>query len=270
MDFINTTLRERNKLKRADKVLVDLGLFESRKKAQVAIEKGLVSFERDGKVVQIAKVSQEIEPQPEDQWKILANLELEYVSRSGAKLHEALAFWKISVSGQNVLDIGQSTGGFTECLLRHGASFVVGFDVGKDQLHARLKEHPQILSIEKINARNAAPSDVLETIQSAGVDLPFDLIVCDVSFISAQTVMTSQWELLKSGGQALVLFKPQYEVGRGLHGKKGTIPDEEGLRVLEKTVKTLSEQGTKVLGTLKSKVRGEDGNQEYFIYLQKT
>jgi 23S rRNA (cytidine1920-2'-O)/16S rRNA (cytidine1409-2'-O)-methyltransferase len=257
-------------VKRADKVLVELGLFESRKKAQVAVEKGLVSLIRNGETIPILKVSQEIEPQANDQWTIDANLELEYVSRSGAKLHEALEFWRISPKGCSVLDIGQSTGGFTECLLRHGAEFVVGLDVGKDQLHPRLREHPQVLSIEKINARNAIPDETLEAIQRAVDSLPFDMIVCDVSFISAQTVMLAQWDLLKAGGQALVLFKPQYEVGRGVHGKKGTIPDEEGLRVLEKTVKILSEQGKKVLGTLKAKVRGEDGNQEYFIYLQKS
>jgi 23S rRNA (cytidine1920-2'-O)/16S rRNA (cytidine1409-2'-O)-methyltransferase len=257
-------------VKRADKVLVELGLFESRKKAQVAIEKGLVSFVRGGETISILKVSQEIEPQSSDQWKIEANLELEYVSRSGAKLHEALEFWKISPKGLNILDIGQSTGGFTECLLRHGAEFVVGLDVGKDQLHPRLRDHPQILSIEKVNARNVIADELLASIQAAIASWPFDMIVCDVSFISAQTVLLAQWELLKSGGQALVLFKPQYEVGRGVHGKKGTIPDEEGLRVLEKTVKTLSEQGKKVHGTLKAKVRGEDGNQEYFIYLQKS
>jgi 23S rRNA (cytidine1920-2'-O)/16S rRNA (cytidine1409-2'-O)-methyltransferase len=257
-------------VKRADKVLVELGLFESRKKAQVAIEKGLVSFVRNGETIPILKVSQELEPQANDQWTIEANLELEYVSRSGAKLHEALEFWKISPKGFSVLDIGQSTGGFTECLLRHGAEFVVGLDVGKDQLHPRLREHPQVLSIEKINARNVIPDETLEAIQIAVESWPFDMIVCDVSFISAQTVMLAQWDLLKAGGQALVLFKPQYEVGRGVHGKKGTIPDEEGLRVLEKTVKILSEQGKKVRGTLKSKVRGEDGNQEYFIYLHKS
>ncbi len=256
-------------MKRADKVLLELGLFESRKKAQVAIEKGLVSFVRNGETISILKVSQEIEPQSSDQWKIEANLELEYVSRSGAKLHEALEFWKVSPKGLNILDIGQSTGGFTDCLLRHGAEFVVGLDVGKDQLHPRLREHPQILSIEKINARNVIGDETLDAIKVSMESWPFDMIVCDVSFISAQTVLLTQWELLKHGGQALVLFKPQYEVGRGVHGKKGTIPDEEGLRVLEKTVKTLSEQGKKVLGTLKSKVRGEDGNQEYFIYLQK-
>ena len=257
-------------MKRVDKVLVELGLFESRKKAQVAIEKGLVSFVRNGETISILKVSQEIESQPNDQWKIEANLELEYVSRSGAKLHEALEFWKISPKGLNILDIGQSTGGFTECLLRHGAGFVVGLDVGKDQLHLRLRDHPQILSIEKINARNLIAIELLASIQASMSSWPFDMIVCDVSFISAQMVLLAQWELLKPGGQALVLFKPQYEVGRGVHGKKGTIPDEEGLRVLEKTVKILSEQGKKVLGTLKSKVRGEDGNQEYFIYLQKS
>ncbi len=257
-------------MKRADKVLVELGLFESRKKAQVAIEKGLVSFVRNGETMSILKVSQELEPQANDQWKIEANLELEYVSRSGAKLHEALEFWKISPAGLNILDIGQSTGGFTECLLHHGAEFVVGLDVGKDQLHPRLRDHAQILSIEKINARNMIEGELLASIKAAMESWPFDMFVCDVSFISAQTVLLAQWELLKQGGQALVLFKPQYEVGRGVHGKKGTIPDEEGLRVLEKTVKILSEQGKKVQGTLKSKVRGEDGNQEYFIYLQKS
>ncbi len=266
---MNTTSRGPNNLQRADKLLVELGLFESRKKAQVAIEKGLVSFVRNGKIHAVTKTSQEIEPKDNDQWKILSNLELEYVSRSGAKLHEALEHWSVSVRGLKVLDIGQSTGGFTECLLRHGADFVVGLDVGREQLHHRLRGHPQILSIEKVNARDPLSESVLEQILTSGVDLPLDMIVCDVSFISAQTVLAAQWSHLKPGGQALVLFKPQYEVGRGVHGKKGTIPDAEGLRVLEKTVKILSEQGTNVIGTLKSKVRGEDGNQEYFVYLQK-
>jgi 23S rRNA (cytidine1920-2'-O)/16S rRNA (cytidine1409-2'-O)-methyltransferase len=256
-------------LKRVDKILVELGLFESRKKAQVAVEKGLVSLRRKDKTLLIEKTSQELEVLPDDEWQIVADLEFEYVSRSGAKLHEALAHWKISVQGKNILDLGQSTGGFTDCVLRHGANCVVGFDVGREQLHPRLREDARILCLEKINARYPAPTETREAIQSAGITEPFDMIVCDVSFISVLPVISAQWELLKNGGSALLLFKPQFEVGRGVHDKKGTVPDEEGLRVLEKTVKTLSEEEKKVLGTFKTGLRGEDGNQEYFIYLQK-
>ncbi len=256
-------------MRRADKVLLELRLFDSRKKAQVAIEKGLVFLKRGGRKIQITKVSQEVESLSPDDWEITEDLELKYVSRSGAKLHEALAFWNISVKDMQILDLGQSTGGFTECLLHHGASFVVGVDVGHAQLHPRVAGHPNILSLEKINARHPLPPETLKAVEQAGALLPFDMLVCDVSFISALFVVSAQWELLKTGGLTLILFKPQFEVGRGVHGKKGTVPDEEGLRVLEKTVKTLIDDGKKVLGTLKSNVRGEDGNQEYFIYLQK-
>lgn len=256
-------------MKRVDKILLEKKVFESRKKAQTAIEKGLVTLLRGTKKIKIEKPSQEIELLEQDTWLIDEDAEFRYVSRAGAKLERALEFWSIDVDQWSVLDVGQSTGGFTDCLLVKGARCVVGLDVGHAQLHERLKNNANVLSLEKINAKFALSEETLgRTVAFVG-SREFDGMVFDVSFISVVPIIRAQWSLLKPGGTALILFKPQFEIGRGHHDKKGFVNDEEGLRVLQKTVTTLTSFGMSIQGTCPSALRGEDGNQEYFIYLKK-
>lgn len=247
-------------MKRADKLLFDQGLFESRKKAQIAIENQRVWHVRKKQETPIEKPSQHVDWQDGDSWKILSDPELKYVSRAGAKLQAALDEWDFSVKDLVVLDVGLSTGGFSDCLLQNGAKFIVGVDVGQGQLHPRLKMNPKLLSLEKVNAKHPLLLDR---------QIEFDLMVFDVSFISVLPVLKAQAGLLKKGGRAIVLFKPQFEVGRGHHNKKGLVSDEEGLRVLQKTVTTMAEAGWEIQSTTPSVIRGEDGNQEYFIKMQK-
>lgn len=257
-------------MKRADVVLFEQGVFESRKKAQVAIQKGLVFLVSNSQEIKILKPSQEISFLPTDTWRVEADLEFQYVSRAGAKLHGALEEWKLSVQNLIVLDVGLSTGGFSDCLLQKGARRILGVDVGHSQLHPRLKNHPQLFSVEKWNAKHLLNSEVLSAFFGASTEPQlFDFMVVDVSFISMLSVVEAQWPLLKSGGWALILFKPQFEAGVHSLDKKGLVDDAEGLRVLQKTVTTLAGSGKTVLGSRPSALRGEDGNQEYFIYLQK-
>lgn len=255
---------------RVDLLLVEQQVFESRKKAQVAIEKGIVFRRRKDQSLQKINRSSEIVVWEEgDEWLVLEDLELKYVSRAGAKLHAALHNWKIDVVDKVVLDVGLSTGGFSDCLLQQGARLCVGIDVGQAQLHSRLKDEPRLISLEKWNAKNSLPDQLLAQWSGLMGQTFFDFIVVDVSFISVLSVFVVQSRLLTKGGGALLLFKPQFEVGAEHLGKKGIADETEGLRVLQKTVTTLESQGFSVQGTFASPVKGEDGNQEYFIYLQK-
>jgi 23S rRNA (cytidine1920-2'-O)/16S rRNA (cytidine1409-2'-O)-methyltransferase len=256
-------------MKRVDTLLFEQGFFESRKKAQVAISKGLVSLLRKNQKIKIEKSSQEMEVLPGDQWIIGEDLELTYVSRAGAKLHEALTRWQISVENKIVLDVGLSTGGFSDCLLQKGAKWICGVDVGHKQLHPRLQNHPQLLSIEKFNAKHILPQEILDLVEKFSGQTTFDLMVFDVSFISLEPVLKAQWPLLQPSGQVLALYKPQFEVGTAGLSKKGLAQQDEGLRVLQKTVKTLTSQGISVQDILPCSTRGEDGNQEYFLYIKK-
>jgi 23S rRNA (cytidine1920-2'-O)/16S rRNA (cytidine1409-2'-O)-methyltransferase len=246
---------------RIDKLLFTLGLFESRKKAQVAVQKGLVSLRRNGGVIKVKKVSEDFQEQAGDEWIIEPDDEFKYVSRSGQKLEGALKEFKKSVQGLVCLDIGISTGGFTDCLLNHGAAFVLGIDVGHDQLHPRLREQSRLRFFDKINAREPLNSEITSVLPG-----PLDLIVADVSFISVVKVITPQLPLLTADGEVLLLLKPQFEVGKGQLGKKGIVARPDGLIVLGKTVTLLESLGLHILGTSESILAGEDGNQEFFIY----
>jgi 23S rRNA (cytidine1920-2'-O)/16S rRNA (cytidine1409-2'-O)-methyltransferase len=241
---------------RADKLLHQLGLFESRKKAQVAIDKKLVALKRDNKIIPVKKSSDEIEPQPGDEWQITPDAEFKYVSRSGLKLEGALEYFKPPVAGAVCLDIGLSTGGFSQCLLQYGAAKVFGVDVGQNQLHPKLQTEKRLEYFDKINAR--------EKLQFP--EGTFDLIVADVSFISILKVLEPQLPLLKKGGKILALIKPQFEAGPGALDKKGVIGRDPGLLVMQKTVKSIESFGLQIFGTQASLLVGEDGNQEFFVY----
>jgi 23S rRNA (cytidine1920-2'-O)/16S rRNA (cytidine1409-2'-O)-methyltransferase len=251
---------------RADKLLHHQGVFESRKKAQVAIEKGLVVHERAGARRKIAKASELVEWRDGDRWDVDKHVEFEFVSRAGAKLLGALEHFKVDPKGKICLDIGLSTGGFADCLLEHGARWVVGVDVGTGQLHEKLQSEERLLAFDKINAREPLPESVMSRFQARTGAQKFDLMVFDVSFISVLKVLEPQRQLLSPQGEMLLLFKPQFEVGPKHIGKKGLVDPDEGLRVLEKTVKTIENLSLQVTGMAESILKGEDGNQEYFIH----
>jgi 23S rRNA (cytidine1920-2'-O)/16S rRNA (cytidine1409-2'-O)-methyltransferase len=234
--------------KRADLVLVERGLFESRARAQAAIDAGLVTA--NGKPV--AKASEniaadaELQAQPAHPW----------VSRGGVKLAGALEAYPIAIEDHVCLDVGASTGGFTEVLLAHGASLVFAIDVGRDQLHASLRGHPKIVSMEETDIRSLA-----------GKRLPArpDVVVIDASFISLKAVLPAALALAASPMHLLALIKPQFEAPRK-HSKRGIIKDEAVHRaVCDEIAAFAASLGCEDIEVFPSSIAGGDGNIEFFL-----
>lgn len=238
---------------RADALLVQQGFAPSRTAAQRLIEAGRVSF--DGTIV--LKPAQ---PIPDHATLMLAPAAHgEYVSRGGLKLAGALVLSRVEVRGRICLDIGQSTGGFTDCLLQHGAAHVLGIDVGHGQLHPSLAADPRVEMHEGINARH------LENSALAGRH--FDLIVADVSFISLTLILPQLPPLLTEGGDALLLVKPQFEVGPENVGKGGIVTDAALYpAVHEKLTRSCIEHHLAVVDWFDSPITGGDGNREFFLH----
>lgn len=231
---------------RADKIIVNRGLAESRHKAQALIMAGLVFSE--GR--RIEKPGQRIGVDE----KISIKKKMLYVSRGGLKLEEALDAFKISVKGKVAADLGASTGGFTDCLLQKGAKRVYAVDVDTRQLDWRLREDPRVILIEK-NARYLKKSDFRETL---------DIVTMDLSFISVLKVLPAVKEFL-GAGRFLSLLKPQFEVGKGEVGKKGIVRDPFlHQEVLWKIANEASRIGFKLRGLIETSVRGQKGNREFF------
>ena len=240
------------KLDRADKVLVALGHFESRSAAQAAIAAGRVRV--TGKV--LAKPSEKI---GFDQ-RIEAELAHPWVSRAGLKLAHGLDAFGVDVTGLHCLDIGASTGGFTEVLLSRGAASVVAVDVGRDQLHERLRDDARVASLEGTDARNLTRDMVGEPA----------ILVCDASFISLHKLLAVPLGLAAAGARLVTLFKPQFEVGREHVGKGGIVSDKAATARAESAfVAWLSEQGWRVEGQADSPITGGDGNAERLIWARK-
>jgi 23S rRNA (cytidine1920-2'-O)/16S rRNA (cytidine1409-2'-O)-methyltransferase len=210
-----------------------------------------------------------------------------FVSRGGLKLDGALAKVVLDVSGFHCLDVGQSTGGFTDCLLQRGAASVVGVDVGHSQLHPRLRDDPRVICIEGVNARElslehlpvgAAPprpwvTDGERSRQSRSYspDTLFDLIVADVSFISLTKVLPQWPALLREGGRVLSLVKPQFEVGAEKVGRGGIVRDASLFATVEKTISdACTDAKLNVLDYFESSITGSDGNHEFFVYAERT
>lgn len=184
-----------------------------------------------------------------------------YVGRGGVKLEGALREFAIDVEGRTCLDVGASTGGFTDCLLQHGARKVIALDVGHNQLDWRLRSDPRVEVREGINARYLTPADF---------DDQFDLVVLDVAFISATKVMPALAALLSETGQLITLIKPQFEVGRGEVGKGGIVREpEKHKRIIEEVNQVARELGFKVLRVIESPIRGADGNIEFLALYEK-
>jgi 23S rRNA (cytidine1920-2'-O)/16S rRNA (cytidine1409-2'-O)-methyltransferase len=237
--------------KRADLLLTERGLAESREQAQTMIMEGLV-FAPSGRVLKASSALAETTP-------LEVRGRLPYVSRGGLKLAHALDAFAVSVRGLVALDVGASTGGFTDCLLQRGASRVYAVDVGQGQLHQRLREDPRVTVMEKVNARHPFP--LPETA---------DLITTDVSFISLTLVLPPVITHLVAGQYVVALVKPQFEAEKGEVGRGGVIKDPQiHARVLGRMVSWAVAQGLRVRNLCASPILGDAGNREFFLLLQK-
>jgi 23S rRNA (cytidine1920-2'-O)/16S rRNA (cytidine1409-2'-O)-methyltransferase len=231
--------------KRLDVLLVERGLAESRAQAQALVMAGLVRG--------YAKAGQQVD----DSAELVVEQPPRYVSRGGDKLAHALHELGVDPAGRDALDVGASTGGFTDVLLQRGAARVIALDVGRGQLHERLRNDPRVTVLDRTNARDLT-------------ELPFppDLVTCDVSFISVRTVLPPALALARAGWEALVLVKPQFEAGREEVGKGGVIRDPE---VHRRVLREIAEAGlawpAQVVGVVDSGLPGPKGNREFFLHL---
>ncbi len=241
---------------RIDKLMVNLELAGSREKAQALVMAGVVLADEK----RIDKPSDKVEETAEIRIKGAAE-ELKYVSRGGLKLEAALRAFEIDPSGATCLDIGSSTGGFTDCLLQHGAARVVAIDVGTNQLDWKLRQDPRVEVRERTNARD------LKTDQ---FDMLFDIAVMDVSFISVKRIIPAIMPSLNARGRLVVLIKPQFEVGRGEVGKGGIVRDEEKHRRVVGEIDAFAEGlGLRVMGVIDSPILGAEGNKEFLALYEK-
>jgi len=241
-----------NKKERVDKLLVDRGLVLSRERARALILAGKVFVNN----IRVDKAGTKV---PADSSLKLKENDIPYVSRGGIKLAYALDEFKLEVTDKVVLDIGASTGGFTDCLLQRGARKVYAIDVGYGQLAPKLREDPRVVALDRRNIRYIAPEEIGEKT---------DLAVIDISFISLTKVLTKVIELIKEEACIVALIKPQFEVEKGEVGKGGIVKDPEKHRqVIEKIKGFASLHDLKVIGIIESPISGADGNKEFFIYL---
>jgi 23S rRNA (cytidine1920-2'-O)/16S rRNA (cytidine1409-2'-O)-methyltransferase len=235
---------------RLDQLLVARGLAESRAKAKAAIEAGGVTV--DGAPAKAAS-------QP-----VAENAVLEYaaahrwVGRGALKLDHALSLWPVAVEDRTVLDVGASTGGFTEVCLERGAARVYAVDVGSGQLHPRVAADPRVINLEHTDARDLTPALIPE---------PPQLIVCDASFIGLAKVLPAALALAAPGADLITLVKPQFEADRPGGGRKGVVKDPEAHRAAVATVSAwLEDQGWTVQATTESPITGGDGNVEFLLW----
>ena len=245
---------------RADQLLLDRGLAASRSQAQRLIASG-VEWRLGTKPWQrVSKNGDEL-PLP-CEVRLLDTAEARYVSRGGLKLEGALQSSGLTAQDLRCLDVGQSTGGFTDCLLQHGAAMVVGLDVGHGQLHPRLRDDARVVCVERINARELQADD--ERVPDAQEG--FDLVVGDLSFISLTLVLPALLPLLKKGGALLMLVKPQFELQPSDIGKGGLVKDEASYVQVEARLReACAALNLDVLGYWPSAIAGGDGNKEFWI-----
>jgi 23S rRNA (cytidine1920-2'-O)/16S rRNA (cytidine1409-2'-O)-methyltransferase len=236
---------------RADRLLFNRGLADSREQAQALIMEGVV-YTPSGRVLKSGST-------------LPADVELEvkgrlpFVSRGGVKLSHALDQFQLDVAGMTALDVGASTGGFTDCLLQRGAKRVYAIDVGHGQMDYRLRQDDRVIVIEKVNARH--PFEIAEQV---------DLMTMDVSFISISMVIPEAANHLKPGHYIVALVKPQFEAEKNQVGRGGVIKDPKvHASVLGKTVNWAVGQGLRVRDICRSPIQGDAGNREFFILLQK-
>ncbi|MDP2368522.1 TlyA family RNA methyltransferase [Rhodoferax sp.] len=274
---------------RADQLLLQRGLASSRSQAQRLISAGVQWREQTALPAsaykRIGKNSDEL---PEDaQIELLDSSEARYVSRGGLKLEGALLKSGLVVTGKTCLDLGQSTGGFTDCLLQHGATRVVGVDVGSGQLHPQLRQDARVLALEGVNARYldaenftatgadelSSEGDAADSVgdpQGLAPAVDFDLIVGDLAFISQTLVLPACVPFLRAGGAVLMLVKPQFELQPGQVGKGGIVRDDNLYAEVEQRIRgCYAELGLSVQGWYESPILGGDGNREFFVFAEK-
>jgi 23S rRNA (cytidine1920-2'-O)/16S rRNA (cytidine1409-2'-O)-methyltransferase len=241
------------KKSRLDNLLVTRGLFPSREQAQRAIMAGEIKV---GTRV-AAKASELLEPDA----AIAVESPPRYVGRGGVKLEGALDFFDVTPEGKVALDIGASTGGFTDCLLQRGARKVYAIDVGHDQLAWKIRNDPRVVVLEKLNARFLSRDHIPEVI---------DLCVIDVSFISLTLILPNAFDLITPNGVIIALIKPQFELERADVGRGGLVREPElHEKAKAKIADFVTQLGHKVTGMTPSAIKGTEGNQEFFVCLQK-
>jgi 23S rRNA (cytidine1920-2'-O)/16S rRNA (cytidine1409-2'-O)-methyltransferase len=234
--------------------MVQRGLAESREKAKATIMAGLVEvdkrpLDKPGHLISVSAAISLKEPFPP------------YVSRGGLKLEAALDQFAVDVKGKVLLDVGASTGGFTDCLLQRGAEKVIAVDVGYGQLHWKIRQDPRVIVLERTNIRHLKPEDVNEQIHGA---------VIDVSFISLRLVVPAVSELILRDAFIVALIKPQFEVDKGQVGKGGVVRDPSlHQQVLDRLSRFFEDIGWTVLGHIPSPLLGPKGNKEFFVFMRK-
>lgn len=249
-------------LERLDKLLVQQKLAETRTQAQKLIEAGCVEFEQAGRWLQASKPSLKIGS--DVPLRVGEHPDMRFASRAGLKLEAALQAGNIDAQGLQCLDVGQSTGGFTDCLLRSGAAHVVGVEVGHDQLNPALRADSRVTCLEGVNARYLSIEDFPPATPL------FDVVVMDVSFISQRLILPRLPALMADGAILVTLIKPQFEVGPKAIGKGGLVSDQKAVaKVLD-----VIEEEARALGLIKtlaidSPIKGGDGNQEYVWLMKK-
>lgn len=240
--------------KRLDCLLVERGLVPSREQAKIVIMEGKVYVDRQ-------KCDKPGTSFPEDASVEVRGETLAYVSRGGLKLEKALQSFPIDLNGRTAMDIGASTGGFTDCMLKNGAARVYAVDVGYGQLAWKLRTDQRVVNLERTNIRYLTREQVPEDV---------DFFSVDVAFISLRLVLPVAWSFLKTGGEAVCLIKPQFEAGREKVGKKGVVRDPAiHLEVIEHILAFAESVGFTLLGLTYSPVKGPEGNIEYLLYMRK-
>ena len=252
--MLNVQVRPQMKKKaRIDQTLVERGFFESREQAQRAIMAGEV------------RVGERVVEKPSEMIQIDATISVaespRFVGRGALKISGALDHFKIEVHDKVALDIGASTGGFTDCLLQRGAAKVFAVDVGRGQLAWKIRNDPRVVVLEKVNARFLSREEIPE---------PIDICVIDVSFISLTLILPRAFELITPDGVILALIKPQFELQRKDVGRGGIVREPElHEKAQQKIVNFVEESDYRVVGLVPSAITGTDGNQEFFICIRK-
>lgn len=246
---------------RIDKLLVERGLVPSRERAQAMVLSGRVLVNEQ----KIEKAGASVDP--EAVIRLLGD-DLKYVGRGGLKLEAALRDWEIDLTGRTCMDVGASTGGFTDCMLQHGAAQVIAVDTGYGQIHARLRSDARVKLLEKTNARYLTRRDITR----AGATAPISFVAIDVSFISVTLVLPAALEstvAADSHREAVILIKPQFEVGRERVGKGGIVKDEAAQQdAVLKVRQKVEELGGKNIELMESPILGMEGNREFLLYAE--
>jgi 23S rRNA (cytidine1920-2'-O)/16S rRNA (cytidine1409-2'-O)-methyltransferase len=246
---------------RIDKLLVERGLVPSRERAQAMVLSGRVLVNEQ----KVEKAGASVDPGAAIR---LLGDDIKYVGRGGLKLEAALRDWKIDLAGRTCMDVGASTGGFTDCMLQHGAAEVVAVDTGYGQIHARLRSDPRVKLLEKTNARYLTEQDIAR----AGATAAISFIAIDVSFISVTLVLPAVLEstgVAESCREAVILIKPQFEVGRERVGKGGIVKDEAAQQgAVHKVRRKVEELGGKNIELMESPILGMEGNREFLLHTE--